>query len=93
MAGILLQGAGVLISVVMLRSKEFSKVTAYAGILVNGFDLVQHYITPFVPFVGVIPLIVVGPFCLVWSPLLGRDLYKLWQNFLKEEANRIGGIT
>jgi hypothetical protein len=93
MAGILLQGAGVLISVVMLRSKEFSKVTAYAGILANGFDLVQHIITPFVPFIGAILLIVAGPFYLVWFPLLGRDLYKLWRNVSKEEANRIGSIS
>jgi hypothetical protein len=31
MSGILLQGAGIIISVVMLCSKNFSKVTAYAG--------------------------------------------------------------
>ena len=77
MAGILLQGAGVLISVVMLRSKIFSKVTAYAGILANGFDLAQHLIHPFVPSIASILLMIAGPFYLLWFPFLGRDLFKL----------------
>jgi hypothetical protein len=77
LAGILLQGGSVLISVVMLRSKDFSKVTAYAGMLANGFDLAQHMITPFAPSIGTIILMVASPFYLVWFPSLGRDLYKL----------------
>lgn len=77
MAGILLQGAGVLISFIMLRSNKFSKFTAYAGILANGFDLVQHIISPFAPSIGSILMMIAGPFYLIWFPLLGRDLYKL----------------
>ena len=77
MAGILLQGAGVLISVVMLRSKIFSKITAYAGILANGFDLAQHLIHPFVPSIASILLMIAGPFYLLWFPFLGRDHFKL----------------
>ena len=76
-AGILLQGAGVLISVVMLRGKTFSKVTAYAGILANGFDLTQHLMRPFLPSIASILLMIGGPFYLLWFPLLGRDLFRL----------------
>ena len=77
MTGILLQGAGMLISVVMLRSKIFSKITAYAGILANGFDLTQHLMHPSLPSIASILLMIGGPFYLLWFPFLGRDLFKL----------------
>ena len=91
MAGILLQGSGVFISIVMLRSKMFSKWTVYAGILANGFDLVQHIIHPFVPSISAIILMIAGPFYLIWLPLIGRDLLRLGQSVSKEAKNQIGG--
>ncbi len=36
LSGLLMQGGGIIISLVMLRHKGFSKVTAFAGILGNG---------------------------------------------------------
>ncbi len=77
MAGIPLQGAVVLISVIILRGKIFGRVTAYAGILANGFDLAQHLMHPFLPSITSILLMIGGPFYLLWFPLLGRDLFKL----------------
>jgi hypothetical protein len=77
MSGILLQGAGVIISLVMLRSKDFSKVTAYAGLLGNGFDLAQHILHPFAPSISATLMMFMGPFYLVWFPLLARDLLRL----------------
>jgi hypothetical protein len=44
LAGIFLQGALVFISAIMLGSKNFSKGTAYTGILSNGFDLARVFI-------------------------------------------------
>jgi hypothetical protein len=41
MSGILLQGGGIIIALVMLRRKDFSKVTAYAGLMGNGLKLGQ----------------------------------------------------
>jgi hypothetical protein len=84
MAGILLQGAGVLISAIMLRSKDFSRVTAWVGILGNGFDLVQHILHPFAPSVSSTILMLAGPFYLVWFPMLGRDLFRLGRAGLLE---------
>jgi hypothetical protein len=84
MTGILLQGAGVMISVIMLRSKDFSKVTAYTGLLANGFDLVQHMLHPFAPSVAGIVMLGAGPFYLVWFPMLARDLFRLGQNVSKD---------
>lgn len=77
LAGIYLQGAFVFISVVMLRSKEFSKTTAYSGILGNGLDLAHIFVGLFSPSLAVMLLSVGGLFYLIWFPLLGRDLIRL----------------
>ena len=77
MAGILLQGAGVIISLVMLRSKEFRAVTAWAGFFGNAFDLTQHLLHPFAPSISGVLLGIAGPFYLVWFVMLGRDFFRL----------------
>lgn len=77
MGGILLQGSGVMISVIMLRSKDFSKITAYSGLLGNGFDLIQHIIHPFAPSISSYIQMFMGLFYFVWFPMLSRDLFRL----------------
>jgi hypothetical protein len=77
MSGILLQGAGVLIALVMLRGSDFGRLTAYAGLLANGIDLLQHVLHPFTPSLSAIILYAAGPFYLLWFPLMGRDLLRL----------------
>jgi hypothetical protein len=77
MGGILLQGSGVMISLIMRRSRDFSKVTAYSGLLGNGFDLIQHVLHPFLPGVSAVIKMVMGLFYFVWYPLLGWDLLRL----------------
>jgi hypothetical protein len=77
MGGILLQGSGVMISVIMLRSKDFSKVTAYSGLLGNGLDLIQHILHIFLPSVSSFITIFMGVFYFVWFPMLARDLFRL----------------
>jgi hypothetical protein len=76
MGGILLQGSGVMISVIMLRSKDFRKVTAYAGLLANGFDLIQHIIHPFAPSASAFVSMFMGLFYFVWFPMLAWDLFR-----------------
>ena len=86
MGGILLQGSGVMISVIMLRSKDFSKVTAWSGILANALDLVQHVLHPFFPaFSGPI-MSAMGLFYFVWFPMLGRDLIRLGRSVNAKEV-------
>jgi hypothetical protein len=77
MGGILLQGSGAIISLVMLRSSDFSKITAYTGLIGNGFDLVQHVLHPFAPSVSSTIAMFMGIFYFVWFPMLGRDLLRL----------------
>lgn len=77
MGGILLQGPGVVLSILMLRSKNFNKVTAISGLLGNGLDLVQHLFHPFVPEIAGLIQPVMGIFYLVWFPFLARDFFRL----------------
>jgi hypothetical protein len=77
MGGILLQGSGVMISIIMLRSKDFSKVTAYSGLLGNGFDLIQHILHIFLPSISGFITMFMGVFYFVWFPMLARDLFRL----------------
>jgi hypothetical protein len=77
MTGILLQGSGVMISLVMLKSKDFSKVTAISGLLGNALDLIQHLLHPFAPSIAVPIQMFMGIFYFVWFPMLARDFFKL----------------
>ncbi|MBN1122854.1 MAG: hypothetical protein JXJ17_17390 [Anaerolineae bacterium] len=79
MVGILLQGAGVAMSLLMLRHSGFRKVTAYSGLIANALDLIQHLLHPFMA-ASTIPgtiLMAAGPFYIVWYIMLGLDLLKL----------------
>lgn len=77
MTGILLQGGGVIISLVMLRSRDFSKVTAVSGLIGNALDLIQHLLHPFAPFISAPVQMFMGIFYFVWFPMLARDFFKL----------------
>jgi len=83
LAGIFMQGGFVFISIVMLRSKEFSKGTAVTGLLANGLDLIHVFVMLFAPAVGIALLYIGGIFYLAWFPLLGRDLLKLGRDVSK----------
>jgi hypothetical protein len=85
-SGILLQGAGVMISIVMLRGPDFSKITAISGLIGNGLDLIQHVIHPFSPSLSATIQSLMGVFYLVWFPMLGRDLIRLWRRTDREEV-------
>ncbi len=76
MTGILLQGSGVIISLVMLRSKDFSRVTAISGLVGNAFDLAQHLVHPFAPSLSSFFSVFMIAY-LVWYPMLARDLFRL----------------
>jgi hypothetical protein len=77
LAGIFLQGGSVLISILLLQSRKFSKATVVTGILSNGFDFVHVFVALFNPALGTLLLYISGPFYLLWFPLLARDLFKL----------------
>ncbi len=67
--------AGLIISVVMLRSDAFSKVTAYVGLLANGFGLGYYFAGAKAPAMVALPLSVSAIFLLAWYVLIGRQLW------------------
>lgn len=76
--------ATLIISVVMLRSTIFGKVTAYVGI-VTGVLMVVPSTAGTIGLV--LSLISLVPFA-IWSVLIARRLFMLAQGVSKEEANR-----
>jgi len=86
MAGLLIEGAMVVFSVLMLRSGIFSKWIAYLGILGHGLDFVHSIaLLILIPVVGPAlasavggPLLAVGgTLQLIWYPLAARRILQL----------------
>jgi hypothetical protein len=75
--GILIQISALLVSVVMLQGKVFSRATAYVGILTHGLDLAHILVGLFAPVGGVVLMAVAGPLYLIWFPLVGLRLLQL----------------
>ncbi len=77
--------AGLLMSVVMLRSSVFSRVTAYVGILANVLGLGYFVVLVFVPAIYALPLILSAPFRVTWYVLIARKLFQLGTGALKTQ--------
>lgn len=89
MAGLFVQIAGVLISVVMLHGRVFSKLTAYIGLLTFGLDLAHILVGLFSAGFGFVLMAIAGPLYLLWFPLVGRRLHQLG----RAEATRASAAT
>lgn len=75
--GLLMQTSTLLISLVMLRSDTFSKLTAWVGVVTHGLDLAHILLMLIIPSVAMLLMIVGGTLYLVWFPMLGRDFFRL----------------
>jgi hypothetical protein len=74
--------AGLIISIVMLRNRVFSKATAYTGILANAFGLGYPFGVAFAPRTVVFPLVALSLsasacFLVIWYVLIARRLWQL----------------
>jgi len=69
--------AGLMISIVMLRSSVFSRATAIIGITFNGVALLHFIEVAFAPTVCGIPSIISAPFRVVWYVLVALRLFRL----------------
>ena len=76
--------AGLMISVVMLRSDIFSKATAVTGILANGIGLCFFITLVFAPAIYWIPIPISAPFRVIWYFLIALRLFKLGKTQKKE---------
>ncbi len=79
-SGVFMQGAGVSLGTLMLRSSYFRKTTAIAGIWGNGFDLVHHVLYIFAPSFASVLLMISAPGYILWFILMGLDLFKVSKN-------------
>lgn len=85
MGGLLLQTATLILSVAMLRSTAFSKVTAGVGVVMHGLDFLHILASFVIPKAGMMLMMVAGPLYLVWFPLLARDFFRLAKKWLPNE--------
>ena len=69
--------AGLVMSLVMLRSNVFSKITALTGILANGFGLGYFIVLAFAPTIVALPFVLSAPFRVIWYFLIARKLFQL----------------
>ncbi len=78
---LLIAVAGLIVSVVMLRNKTFNKVTAYAGILANVFQLVEPPVilvpANFYQNIGLYLILISFVFFVIWYILIARALFRL----------------
>ncbi len=75
--GLLMQTSTLILSMVMLRSQAFEKVTAWVGVVTHSLDLLHILVGFFLPAGGVALMMVAGPLYLLWFPLLARDFFRL----------------
>jgi len=81
--------AGVAISMVMLRSRIFSKVNAYAGILGFGMLLVFEFFSSFVSGLSAATMILAmfaGLFSMVWYILMAARFFQLGRNHIEHSG-------
>jgi hypothetical protein len=86
MGGLFIESAFVIVSIIMLRSRVFSKRMAYLGLVAHGLD-VAHSIALLVlapifgmalaTTMGTILLMIGGTLQLIWYPLVGYRLVRL----------------
>ena len=82
MSLLLIAVAGMIISIVMLRSDVFNRTIAYVGILASAFDLAYCIAYVFLPTVNsellaVIFIPAAGLFLMIWHIMVGWRLYQL----------------
>lgn len=84
---VLMLVAPLTLSIVMLQSNIFSKVTAYVGILGSATALVIGPPWPFFePAIGALLSLVSVVFFAIWYVLIARRLFQLGQSVSKEEV-------
>jgi hypothetical protein len=91
MGGLLLQIGALIVSIVMLQSHDFSKLTAWTGVATHGLDLLRMLTGFFFPAGGIALMMVAGPLYLVWLPLLARDFFRLGRGAQVIQVDKTGG--
>lgn len=75
-AFMLVNGAGLIYAIIMMRSSTFSRLTAVIGIIANGTGLIYFFTVLIKPDLTFLPLSLSAPFLLIWYILIGLKLLK-----------------
>ncbi len=95
MGGLFIEGAFVIVSIIMLRSRVFSKRIAYLGLLAHGLDVAHSiallvmapiFSVAFASTIGAFLLTIGGTLQLIWYPLIGRRLIQLGRGTAQEQT-------
>ena len=78
--------AGLIISIVMLRSTEFNKATAYAGIIANGLALSMGIVLLLAPAIVWLPPSLSALFRIAWYILIAIQLFRLSRSPKKSQT-------
>jgi hypothetical protein len=84
--------AGLIISIVMLRSTVFNKATAIVGILANGIALFYFVGLVFAPEIVWLPPSLSAPLRLIWYILIAIKLFQLGSKANDDQQNQPGTI-
>lgn len=76
-SGLLVQTGALALSILMLRSASFTKLTAYTGILTHGLDLLHIIMAFFMAQFANGIMGMAGALYLLWFPLITISLFKL----------------
>lgn len=79
LGGILMQVGALGISFLMLKDTIFGKPIAIIGIIMYSLYLLHFFIAFFNPFLGGIVLAIAGTLYLVWFPMIGFKLLKIYK--------------
>jgi hypothetical protein len=83
--------AGIVMAIVMLQNKVFSKVSAYVGILGFGLLLIFEICSSFVPRLAGVAMIFAmggGLLAITWYILIAQRLFQLGQDNSKKDMDR-----
>lgn len=69
--------AGLMFSLVMLRSQIFNKITAWMGLLSNGFQIFYFFLLVIAPAWVALPFILSAPFRVTWYVMAAIRLLKM----------------
>ena len=75
--GIMIEFGAVVLSLLMLRSGSFYKITGLIGLLAHSFDLLSEILSIFIPAIKDIFTMAAGPLYLFWFVLIALGLFKL----------------
>lgn len=79
MGGILLQGAALAVSVIMLRGSVFGRLAAWVGIAMYGLDLLHIFVSFIRPGAAYFLMMAAGVLYLLWFPLIARGFFKAYR--------------